>query len=215
MRERPPLPPGPWLVVGLARSGIAAARSLQARGERVVVVDAGRPDVPDDLEAHVATDGLAQLHGARAVVKSPGVPRQAPVIAAARERGIPLLGELELGWRLLGNEFVAVTGTNGKTTTVELLGHIHREAGLPVAVAGNVGTAVSGLVGNLDPAAVVVCEASSFQLEDTRARATTTSRSRRPGSRSTTSAAARGASRSVPVASSTTAPATCGGTTSP
>ena len=167
MRERPPLPPGPWLVVGLARSGIAAARALNARGEQVVAVDAGRPDVPGDLEAQVETDGLAQLAGARAVVKSPGVPRETPVIAAARERGIPVLGELELGWRLLRNEFVAVTGTNGKTTTVQLLGHIHREAGLPVAVAGNVGTALSGLVGSVDPSAVVVCEASSFQLEDT------------------------------------------------
>jgi len=167
MSERPPLPPGPWLVVGLARSGIAAGRALRARGEQVIAVDAGRPDVPGDLEAHVETDGLAQLAGARAVVKSPGVPRQAPVIAAARERGIPVLGELELGWRLLRNEFVAVTGTNGKTTTVQLLGHIHREAGLPVAVAGNVGTAVSGLAGGVDPAAVVVCETSSFQLEDT------------------------------------------------
>jgi len=167
MRERPPLPPGPWLVVGLARSGIAAARVLNARGEQVVAVDAGRPDVPGDLEAQVETDGLAQLAGARAVVKSPGVPRETPVIAAARERGIPVLGELELGWRLLRNEFVAVTGTNGKTTTVQLLGHIHREAGLPVAVAGNVGTAVSGLAGSVDPAAVVVCECSSFQLEDT------------------------------------------------
>jgi len=167
MRERPPLPPGPWLVVGLARSGIAAARALRARAEQVIAVDAGRPDVPGDLEAHLETDGLAQLAGTRAVVKSPGVPRQTPVIAAARERGIPVLGELELGWRLLPNEFVAVTGTNGKTTTVQLLGHIHREAGLPVAVAGNVGTAVSGLAGGVDPAAVVVCETSSFQLEDT------------------------------------------------
>lgn len=165
---RPPLPPGPWLVVGLARSGIAAARALQARGERVVAVDRGTPAaVPEGLEVHAGTDGLAFLAAARAVVKSPGVPREAPVIAAARERGIPVLGELELGWRLLPNEFVAVTGTNGKTTTVELLGHIHREAGLPVAVAGNVGTAVSGLAGVLDERATVVCEASSFQLEDT------------------------------------------------
>jgi UDP-N-acetylmuramoylalanine--D-glutamate ligase len=146
---------------------VAAARTLLARGERVVVVDSGSPAVPDGIEAHVKTDGLAFLAGARAVVKSPGVPREAPVIAAARERGIPVLGELELGWRLLPNEFIAVTGTNGKTTTVELLGHIHREAGLAVAVAGNVGTAVSGLAGNLDARATVVCEASSFQLEDT------------------------------------------------
>ena len=165
---RPPLPPGPWLVVGLARSGVAAARTLLARAEQVVAVDRGSPPVlPDGIEIHVETDGLAQLASARAVVKSPGVPREAPVIAAARARGIPVLGELELGWRLLPNEFVAVTGTNGKTTTVELLGHIHREAGLPVAVAGNVGTAVSGLAGALDEGATIVCEASSFQLEDT------------------------------------------------
>ncbi len=168
MRARPPLPPGPWLVVGLARSGVAAARTLMARGEDVVAVDRGAPaDVPDGIDAHLQTDGLAYLPAARAVVKSPGVSREAPVIAAARERGVPVLGELELGWCLLPNEFVAVTGTNGKTTTVELLGHIHREAGSPVAVAGNVGTAVSGLAGTLDERATVICEASSFQLEDT------------------------------------------------
>jgi UDP-N-acetylmuramoylalanine--D-glutamate ligase len=154
--------------VGLARSGVAAARALLARGEEVVAVDAGAPaDVPEGIEAHLQTDGLAYLAAARAVVKSPGVPREAPVVAAALDRGIPVLGELELGWRLLRNEFIAVTGTNGKTTTVELLGHIHREAGLAVAVAGNVGAAVSGLAGSLDGGAVVVCEASSFQLEDT------------------------------------------------
>ena len=165
---RPPLPPGPWLVVGLARSGVAAARALSARGEQVVAVDSGSPDVPPDLDAHVRSDGLAQLAGARAVVKSPGVPREAAVIAAARSQGIPVLGEVELGWRLLPNEFIAVTGTNGKTTTVQLLGQIHREAGLAVAVAGNVGAAVSGLAGDrsLAPEAIVVCEVSSFQLED-------------------------------------------------
>jgi UDP-N-acetylmuramoylalanine--D-glutamate ligase len=106
----------------------------------------------------------------RAVGKSPGVPREAPVVAAALQRGLPVLGELELGWRLLeGNEVIAVTGTNGKTTTVELLGHVHRVAGLPVAVAGNVGTALTGVVATLDPAATVVLEASSYQLEDTEA----------------------------------------------
>ena len=100
-------------------------------------------------------------------MKSPGVPQDAPVVRAARERGLLVLGELELGWRLLPNDVIAITGSNGKTTTTELVGQIHREAGLPVAVAGNVGTALSSLAGKLDPAAVVVCEASSFQLEDT------------------------------------------------
>jgi UDP-N-acetylmuramoylalanine--D-glutamate ligase len=174
VKPRPDLPGGPWLVVGMARSGIAAALALRARGEQVIGVDAGSPKGMDALagagvELHENVDGVALLDRARAVVKSPGVPAQAPVIAAAHARGIEVLGELELGWRMLSNEFVVVTGTNGKTTTVELIGHIHREAGLPVAVAGNVGTAVSELVGKVDGQATVVCEASSFQLEDTRA----------------------------------------------
>jgi UDP-N-acetylmuramoylalanine--D-glutamate ligase len=121
------------------------------------------------VELHECEQGVALLERARTVVKSPGVPAAAPVIAAARARGQPVLGELELAWRMLTNEFVAVTGTNGKTTTVELIGHIYREACLPVAVAGNVGAALSGLVGKVDERATVVCEASSFQLEDTEA----------------------------------------------
>jgi UDP-N-acetylmuramoylalanine--D-glutamate ligase len=85
----------------------------------------------------------------------------------AQERGAVVLGELELAWRLIPNEFIAVTGTNGKTTTTEWTGHVYREAGLPVAVAGNVGTAMSSLIGELADDVTVVCEASSFQLEDT------------------------------------------------
>jgi UDP-N-acetylmuramoylalanine--D-glutamate ligase len=119
------------------------------------------------VEVHAPSDGVAHLQGVRAICKSPGVPRSAPVVAAALERGLPVLGELELGWRLLDNDVIAVTGTNGKTTTTELLGHIHRVAALPVAVAGNVGTAVSSLAGTLEPGAIVVLECSSFQLEDT------------------------------------------------
>ena len=101
-------------------------------------------------------------------MKSPGVPKEAPVIAAARERGLEVVGELELAWRLLPNEFIAVTGTNGKTTTVELLGAMHRAAG----VAGRRSPATSARRSRRSsarstPDAVVVCEASSFQLEDT------------------------------------------------
>jgi UDP-N-acetylmuramoylalanine--D-glutamate ligase len=169
---RPPMPQGPFLVVGLARSGCAAARLLARRGAVVRGVDSGIPDAAAGLrgagvEVFLDTDGLAQLEGTRTVVKSPGVPREAPVIAAALERGIEVLGELELGWRELPNRFLAVTGTNGKTTTVELLGHLYRTAGEPVAVAGNVGTAVTELAGAVEPGATVVCECSSFQLEDT------------------------------------------------
>ena len=164
-RRRPPLPDGPYLIVGLARSGVAAARMLAAHGD-VLAVDSGSPDVPADLDAHLDSDGLDLLERAACVVKSPGVPSEAPVIARARELGLPVVGELELAWRLLPNRFVAVTGTNGKTTTVELLGAIWRAAGLPVAVAGNVGTPLSALVGAVEADATIVCEVSSFQAED-------------------------------------------------
>jgi UDP-N-acetylmuramoylalanine--D-glutamate ligase len=173
VKPRPAIPDGPYLVVGLARSGAAAARVLRKRGEEVMGLDTGSPagtEALRDLGVEIFfddLDGIASLDRVGAVVKSPGVPARARVIEAARERDTPVLGELELAWRLLGNEFVAVTGTNGKTTTVELIGHIYREAGLGVAVAGNVGTALSSLVGELDGEATVVCEASSFQLEDT------------------------------------------------
>jgi UDP-N-acetylmuramoylalanine--D-glutamate ligase len=164
--DRPPLPPGPYLVVGLARSGAAVARALREHGE-VLGADAGRPEEATELEGvelELESDGLRLLDRARTVVKSPGVPKEAAVIQAARGRDIEVVGELEVAWRLVPSEFVAVTGTNGKTTTAELLGAIHREAGLDVAVAGNVGTPLSSLVG--EAPAVVVCECSSFQLED-------------------------------------------------
>jgi UDP-N-acetylmuramoylalanine--D-glutamate ligase len=163
---RPPLPAGPYLVVGLARSGVAVVRVLRERGE-VLGCDSGRPELPSDIEAALGTSGVELLDRVGCVVKSPGVPNEAPAIATARERGLPVLGELELAWRLLPNRFLAVTGTNGKTTTTELLGAIHREAGLPVAVAGNVGTPLSSLVGDVAGEAVIVCEVSSFQAEDT------------------------------------------------
>ncbi len=171
-KPRPPLPQGPFLVVGLGRSGCAAAQLLAGRGEIVRGVDAGHPAGAAGLVVHgvevvLDVDGVDLLDGVRTVVKSPGVPREAPVIATALERGIDVVGELELAWRAIPNRFVAVTGTNGKTTTVELLGHVYRTAGEPVAVAGNVGTPLSSLAGEVDPDATVICEASSFQLEDT------------------------------------------------
>ena len=162
---RPPLPQGPYLVVGLARSGRAAVEMLRPHGE-VIACDSGHPDPPPGVEAHLGTDGVELLDRVTCVVKSPGVPREAPVVRAALERGLPVHGELELAWRLTPNRFLAVTGTNGKTTTVELLGAVHRAAGLEVAVAGNVGTPLASLAGALDPGTVVVCEVSSFQLED-------------------------------------------------
>jgi UDP-N-acetylmuramoylalanine--D-glutamate ligase len=171
-KPRPPLPRAPFLVVGLARSGSAIAAALAERGEEVIGVDSGAPEEAAGLdgagvEVSLGVDGTRQLDRARTVVKSPGVPQDAPVVRAARERGLVVAGELELGWRLIPNAFCAVTGTNGKTTTTELIAHLYRTAGLPVAVAGNVGTPLASLVRAVDPEATVVCECSSFQLEDT------------------------------------------------
>ena len=173
-RLRPGVPPGPYLVVGLARSGQAAALLLASRGEEVIGCDVGSPAGLEGLreaavEVHLDTDGVPLLERARCLVKSPGVPREAPVVRLARERGIPVLGELELAWRVLPNRFVAVTGTNGKTTVTELLGHVWRTASEPVAVAGNVGTPLASLAGEVAEEVTVVCEASSFQLEDAEA----------------------------------------------
>jgi UDP-N-acetylmuramoylalanine--D-glutamate ligase len=180
MKPRPPLPGGPYLVVGLARSGISAALALRARGEEVIGCDAGAftnaalAEAAGRLseagvEVHLDASGDAIAARARTLIKSPGVPANAPVVAAARARGMPVLGEIELAWRLVENEFVAVTGTNGKTTTTEWIGHIHREAALPVAVVGNVGTPATSLAGRITADQTVICEVSSFQLEDTEA----------------------------------------------
>jgi UDP-N-acetylmuramoylalanine--D-glutamate ligase len=154
MKPRPPLPPGPYLVVGAGLSGRAVAGVLADYGEvHAIQTTADEP-------------GLEHLEGVNTVVKSPGVRRSTPLVEQARARGVEVVGELEIAWRLLPNEFIAVTGTNGKTTTTALLGEIHEVAGVPHAVAGNIGTALSSLVGSLDHNAVVICECSSFQLAD-------------------------------------------------
>jgi UDP-N-acetylmuramoylalanine--D-glutamate ligase len=139
------------LVLGLARSGKAAVEALERRGVAVVAAD-----------RELGNDGdPALLDGVELIVKSPGVPREAPLVVEAGRRGIPIWSEVELGYRLLEPRLVGVTGTNGKTTTAELLGAI-----LEAPVAGNVGRALTDLDGEVDPGALVVCELSSFQLED-------------------------------------------------
>jgi UDP-N-acetylmuramoylalanine--D-glutamate ligase len=142
------------LVLGLARSGRAARTALEARGTEVVAADRTLGNDED----------LSLLDGVDVLVKSPGVPGEAPLVRAARERGVPVWSEVELAARLLPNRLVGVTGTNGKTTTTELLG-----AMLGARTAGNVGTALSELVDAVPPDDWVVCELSSFQLEDVHA----------------------------------------------
>jgi UDP-N-acetylmuramoylalanine--D-glutamate ligase len=159
------------LVLGLARSGEAAALALARRGVHVVGVDRGE-DVDAGrlreagVEVVLGADDPELLDGVDLLVKSPGVPPAAPLAAAARERGVTVWSEVELGFRLLANPILGVTGTNGKTTTSELLGDIFRAAGKDVAVAGNVGRPLTGLDGALGEGAWIVCELSSFQLED-------------------------------------------------
>ncbi len=141
------------LVYGLARSGVSAAERLRERGDDVTTVDR---TLGNELE-------LSLLDGVELVVKNPGVPGERPLVTEARERGIPVWSEIELGYRLLPDtRFVGVTGTNGKTTTAELLGAIFRAAERDVVVAGNIGTPLS----SVRSADWVVCELSSFQLED-------------------------------------------------
>ncbi len=178
-KTRPDVPQGrpEWLprralVLGLARSGRAAALALAARGVEVVAVDrsagadAGRL-AEAGVEVRLGTEEESLLQAVELMIKSPGVPGESPLAAAARERGVPVWSEVELGFRLLrGNALIGVTGTNGKTTTTELLAEILRAAGRPVEVAGNVGRPLTDVALHTSPDTSIVCELSSFQLED-------------------------------------------------
>jgi UDP-N-acetylmuramoylalanine--D-glutamate ligase len=159
------------LVLGLARSGQSAALALARRGvptvaaDRAADVETGRL-AEAGVEVHRGNEEEGLLDGVELLIKSPGVPGDSLLAAAARARGIPIWSEVELGFRLLRNPFIGVTGTNGKTTTSELLGAMFRADGRPVAVAGNVGRSLTSFDGALDRNAWIVCELSSFQLED-------------------------------------------------
>ena len=162
------------LVVGLARSGEAAALALARRDVSVVGVDR-RADLHVErlreagVEVVLGAGDPALLDGVDLLVKSPGVPTEAPLVAGARERGLPIWSEVELGYRIFPNPILGVTGTNGKTTTTVLLGWMLLNAARAPAVAGNVGNPLTGLDGAVEAEAWIVCELSSFQLEDVHA----------------------------------------------
>jgi len=159
-------------VLGLARSGRAAATALARQGVEVVAADRDGGADPgrlraEGVEVRLGSEEESLLEGVELVVKSPGVPAESPLAAAARDRAVPIWSEVELGYRLLaGNPFVGVTGTNGKTTTTELLAAIFRADGRAVEVAGNVGRALTDVALETGPGTTIVCELSSFQLED-------------------------------------------------
>jgi len=139
-------------------SGEAAAAALERRGVEVVTAD--RKDGTDSE--------LGLLDGVDVLVKSPGVPGENPLVAEARSRGVPVWSEVELGYRLLpeGVRLVGVTGTKGKTTTVRLLAAMLEAAGRPVRLAGNEQPPLSEVADGVEPGTWVVCELTSFQLED-------------------------------------------------
>ena len=162
------------LVVGLGKSGVASALFLKNRGARVTVSDTKSPDqlreeIPVLLDHGVAVETGG--HGERTfreqdlIVVSPGVPVDAPPLVQARAAGEPVIGEIELAAQNLPGEIVAITGSNGKTTTTTLVGEILAAGGLTVSVGGNIGTPAISLVERATRQTVVVLEVSSFQLE--------------------------------------------------
>jgi UDP-N-acetylmuramoylalanine--D-glutamate ligase len=155
-------------VVGMAQSGVAVAEFLRARGDRVWAVDS-KPlsDLPAvrTLGIEFRPQSAEALAGADLVVISPGVPRDIPELEEARRRGTRVIGEVELAAEFLKGETIGITGSNGKTTTTALTGHILREAGVPVQVGGNIGKAVTAMIASSRPDQWNVLELSSFQLE--------------------------------------------------
>ncbi len=161
-------------VVGLARSGVAAARLLAQAGARVVATDTKSLDALGDevreLNAAGVTLQVGAVHAdaareAELVVVSPGVPLDSPQVIPARVAGVPVVGELELAWRVMESETLAITGTNGKTTTTALTGALLAEQARPVLVGGNIGTPLAAHALTFPHDGLVVCEVSSFQLE--------------------------------------------------
>ena len=165
------------LVVGLGRSGVASALFLKSRGADVTVSDAKSEDqlreqIPTLLDAGIAVETGA--HGERTfrnqdlIVVSPGVPVDAEPLVQARALGQPVIGEIELASQFLPGPMVAITGSNGKTTTTTLVGEILAGAGLKTLVGGNIGTAAISLAGQATSETAIVLEVSSFQLETIR-----------------------------------------------
>ena len=162
------------LVVGLARTGVATALFCAARGARVTATEERAESQIAETAAKLRAAGVTlELggHGARTfveqdlIIPSPGVPPMMPALAAARAVGIPVWSEIELAWRFLRGRLICITGSNGKTTTTSLIGHILETAGLPVQVAGNIGTPLISRVDLSSDSGFTVVEASSFQLE--------------------------------------------------
>ncbi len=164
------------LVVGLGKSGLAAALFLRRRGAQVTVSDirsaeALAKEIPALIEEGIMVEtgghGLLTFRRQDLIVVSPGVPLDTPELAQVRSFGLPVIGELELAARFLKGRMLAITGSNGKTTTTALVGEILSKAGIPSLVGGNIGVPVVALIDSSTDETWSVLEVSSFQLETT------------------------------------------------
>jgi UDP-N-acetylmuramoylalanine--D-glutamate ligase len=164
------------LVVGLGKSGLAAALFLRHRGARVTVSDTRSAEqlgkeIPTLLEEGIMVEtgghGLLTFRRQDLIVVSPGVPLDTPVLTQVRGFGLPVIGELELAAHFIQGRMLAITGSNGKTTTTTLVGEILKAAGLDTLVGGNIGVPVVSLIEDSKPESWSVLEVSSFQLEST------------------------------------------------
>ena len=162
------------LVVGAGKSGISAAHFLLRQGAKVTVSDSRSAaalagEIPALMEAGIMVEtgghGLLTFRRQDLIVVSPGVPLDTPEVRQVLALGMPVIGELELASRFLAGQVIAITGSNGKTTTTTLVGELLRRAGIPTLVGGNIGTPVIELVAESRPETWNMLEVSSFQLE--------------------------------------------------
>jgi UDP-N-acetylmuramoylalanine--D-glutamate ligase len=168
---------GEVAVLGLGRSGDAASRLLRARQATVYASDNGRSQSVEKVATRLRGAGVdvqlgghdvARIARAALVVISPGVPPDAPSLAAARRNGVPIISEVELALSMMpGARYIAVTGTNGKTTVTSIIGHLLRNLGLETEVAGNIGRPLSEVALHTRPPEWIALEVSSYQLHDT------------------------------------------------
>jgi len=159
------------VVLGAGESGIGAAKLAKIKGYRVFVSDKGI--IKDDARSVLINNNIeweekqhteSLILDADEIVKSPGIPDDVPIVVSAKEKGIPVISEIEFAYRFTDAKIIAITGSNGKTTTTLLTYHILKNAGLNVGLAGNVGKSMAGLLTEFEPEFIVL-ELSSFQLD--------------------------------------------------
>ena len=154
-------------VLGLGRSGVAVSKLLISKGARVFASDAGNPDVKIEGLSYETGKHSERIFDSELIVLSPGISMNHEVVKKARKRGIEVLGEIEVAAQFFSGKMIAVTGTNGKTTTCALIGEMLKKGGFKVEVGGNIfpGKPLSEVVLNVDSSTIIVVEVSTFQLE--------------------------------------------------